>query len=270
MALPTTGLTAHYDASSADDLWKTFVSGGPHTGVPVDGDSIAVWDSEEGVNRIFKQSGANGVPVWRAATPLLPLPCLDFTGGQRLMLTNHAGTNVILSDLITNTACTALIAFYAETITQITGASQPYNGHPLIGDTGGYWGAFLHVTAAIPSVSVYNYDGTADVVTFPVTAGAAHVVLLRHESGTLAASLDGGAESATASGTTQSLTGHVLTGAGTYTSANLDGRIGEIAIYNTALTGTTLTDAVSYFTSKWLVSAPVATASAQSYVWGPL
>ena len=33
------------------------------------------------------------------------------------------------------------------------------------------------------------------------------------------------------------------------------GRIGEIAIYNTALTGTDLTDATDYFVDKWLTPA---------------
>jgi hypothetical protein len=267
MALPTTGLTAHYDASTTAAIFTTFVSGGPHTGTPSDGGSVAVCTEVGGANRILKQSGANGLPVWRATTPLLPLPCLDFTGGQRLILTNNVGTSLVLSDIITNNACTILIAFWAESITYDSFANQPYNAHPLIGDTSGYCGAFLHSNPT--RVAAYTWDGSANVVDLPVTVGAPHVYMMRHESGRLYASLDGGAELSVVAGNTQVLTANVLTGAGTYNSQNLDGRIGEIAIYNTALTGTALTDAVSYFTAKWLGPPPVAP-FVQTYVWGPM
>jgi hypothetical protein len=52
------------------------------------------------------------------------------------------------------------------------------------------------------------------------------------------------------SGTTGSLTNAVFLG--TTGGANFDGRLGEVAIYNTALTGADLTNALSYFTDKWL------------------
>ena len=81
--------------------------------------------------------------------------------------------------------------------------------------------------------------------------------------GTLYAALDGGAESATASGNTQVLTGTVRVGTATGAAGTfLDGRIGEIAVYNTALTGTALTDAVTYFTDKWLPHAVTITVRA--------
>ena len=253
MALPTTGLTFHVDASNADDLFKTFVSGGPHTGVPVDGDSVVVWDSEEGVNLILKQSGAIAVPVWRATTPLMSLPCLDFTGGQRLVLTNNANGSRFLSDLITNTACTLFIAFYAESITT---SINDYTSHVLIEDMGGYWGALLSLASGVPKVLAYNYDGTQDFVRLTVTTGATHVLMLRHEAGNLYASLDGGAESSVPSGNTQNLAFGVGVGFGYPSSVAYDGRIGEIAVYNTALSGTNLTDAISYFMNKWMAVTP--------------
>src|SRR4029453_11069022 len=127
--LPTTGRKLMVDASSADDLWNTLVSGGPHTGTPVEGSSVAVWDSEEGANLIFKQSGASPLPVWRATTPLLRQPWLDFSGGQRLLLANNAGTAQPLSAIITPTDYTVLVAFYARTVPS---TNTPYNGAPLV------------------------------------------------------------------------------------------------------------------------------------------
>jgi hypothetical protein len=251
MALPTTGLTAHFDASSAADLYTTFVSGGPHTGTPVDGSAVAVWDHAAGANLIFKQESSNPLPIWRASTPLLPLPCVDFdfpvSVHQRLALTNNAGTAQPLSAVISSSAFTLLISFYAETITS---AANSYTAHALIGDILGYWGAFLSLVGGVPKVLAYNYDGTQDYVRLDCSAGASHVLMMRHQSGTLYASLDGGAESSVASGNTSNVTGNVHLGIAL--SAGLYGRLGEVALYNTALTGTDLTDAVSYFTSKWL------------------
>ena len=263
MALPTTNLTVHVDASTTAQLFKTFVSGGPHTGTPVDGDSVMVWASVEGADRIFKQTGAAAVPVWRATTPLMPRPCLEFTGTQQLVLTNNVGTGRPGSELITASAQTLLIAFY---VSVINASGLSYVSDPLIGDNSGYWGAMLGGT----NVGGYNYDGSQDYATKSVTVGAPHVLMVRHQGGTLYASLDGGAESSTASGNTQVLTASVAVGRTAQSSYNFTGRLGEIAIYNTALTGTDLTDAVTYFTAKWLVYAPAGGATAQPYVWGPL
>jgi len=260
MALPLTSLTGHYDASTSAKLWKTFVSGGPHTGVPVDGNTIAVWEHQQGANLIFKQFSSDALPVWRQATPLLPLPCLDFAGvgsTQRMVLTNNTNVAQALSALITTTAFTLLIAFYAEAVSNTL---DNYQTHTLIGDSGGYWGAFIGISSGVPKILAYNYDGTQDYVRLAVSVGAPHVLMVRHESGSLYAALDGGAETSVASGTTGSVANNVFIGQSS--TVTFDGRIGEIAVYNAALTGTTLTDAVSYFTAKWLAAPAVATTQA--------
>lgn len=270
MALPTSGLTGHYDASTNGKLWKTFVSGGPNTGVPADGDTIAVWEEASGINRLWKQSAANGLPVWRQATPLMPLPCLDFTAGQRVVLTTNAAANIPLSNLITASAATTLIAFYAESITSTAGS---YNAHPLIGDTSGYWGVFLNVQGGVPSVSGFIWSIVNKSLYASVTAGAPHVVMVRHDGTNIYISVDGGAESSLTCGNVDIVTGNVLLGAGTYGGGpGLDGRIGEIAVYNTTLTGTPLSDAITYFTAKWLPAAAggpdTTTSSSQTLLLG--
>lgn len=266
MALPTTGLTGHFDASDTDNLWKTFVSGGPHTDTPVDGDSIQVWGNETGADRIFKHFTVGTAPVWRQTTPLMLLPCLDFTGGQRLVLTNNTNTSQPLSTLIANNAFTVLIAFYAETVTSTTGTV--YNGHPLINDTGQFWGLFLRLIGGIPKLSVYNWDGSADVVTLDSTVSASHVVMIRHQSSILYISLDGGTESSIASGNTTNIAQGVNVGHGSV--AEYDGRIGEIAVYNVALTGTDLTDAIDYFMEKWITGPPASIELSTTFIVKPV
>ena len=249
--LPTTSLTAHFDASTTADLFKTFVSGGPHTGVPVDGDSVVVWDHAERSNRIFKQY-LQPVPVWRATTPLMALPCLDFSA-QALTLRDNADNVLTLNHLITPSTYTLLIAFYAETITSSPGATIR-NGHPLIGDHFQEFGAFLHLSGGVSKVSAYNWPSTSHYVTLDCTVGAAHVLMVRHQGGFLYASLDGGAESSIASGNTPDIANsYTWLGGQTGTGASLNGRIGELAIYYNALAGAELAAAITYFTDKWLV-----------------
>ena len=253
--LPTTSLTAHFDASTTTDLFKTFVSGGPHTGVPVDGDSIVVWDHAERSNRIFKKYTTIPEPVWRATTPLMALPCLDFNA-QALRLMDNANNALTLNNLITPSTYTLLIAFYAEAITSSPGATIR-NGHALIGDDFQEFGAFLHLSSGVPKVSAYNWPSTSHYVTLDCTVGAAHVLMMRHQGGVLYASIDGGAESSIASGDTPDVASSQPWLGGQTGGASLNGRIGELAIYYNALTGAELTAAIDYFIDKWIPAVPL-------------
>lgn len=272
MALPTSGLTGHYDASDSSTLFTTFVSGGPHTGTPTDGATVAVWKNTAVSNSILRQVGANGLPVYRSATPLLPRACLDFTGGQRLGTTTDTASALPLSTFVTAAAHTLFVAFYPETLT--TGFAQPvYNQNLLVGETGGYFAvsaAALSVSDAAPyQVSGFLYDSGDKHVSLPLTLATPAVVMVRHEAGALSVALNGGVESSVAAGNIGSLTGQVTVGFGYVSSVAFDGRIGEIALYNVALTGTALADATAYFTGRWLAAAPAALASASAYVWMP-
>lgn len=247
--LPTSGLTAHFDASDTDDLWTTYVSGGPHTGTPGDGDTVYVWEEAGGANLILKKAGGSASPDYRSTTPLLPLPCLDFANSSTnyLALTNNTGTSQPISAVIANNAFTVLVAFWAEAI---GGATPTYQSDAILADSAGYWGVHLGTVSSVTKVSAYNYDGNQDHLMLDCSVGAPHVFMMRHESGTLYASLDGGAESSMASGNTTNISNQLYVGRGQTGSFN--GRIGEFAIYNTALTGTDLSDAIAHFVAKWL------------------
>jgi len=248
-SLPTSGLTAHFDASTAADLFTTYVSGGPNTGTPTDGSSVAVWEDASGATHILKQAGGAALPNWRSSTPLLPWPCLDFSGTtRRLGLTNSTGTAQPISTIIDTNTCTVLIAFYAH---GIAATANNYRAPALFEDESGYIGVLLSLDGGTPKVLAYNYDGSSDFVRLACATGTPHVVMMRHEGGTLYASLDGGAESSTASGATQVVGGMPFMGYG-FDNDVLDARIGEIAVYNVALSGSNLTDAIAYFTDKWL------------------
>lgn len=262
--LPTDDLTLHVDASDADNLFTTFDSGGTHTGTPGDGDTVQAWDDEAGIADVavlYEAGGAFEPPTYRVNSPLMPLPCLDFDGSNDgfKVQDQDGGADKAASELITNSAFTILLSFFAESIT--TTAANPYENHILIGDTGGHWGIALKDDSGTLKVLAFNYDGSYDEVALTVTTGEAHVVMVRHEGGSLYISLDGGSESSVTSGNTTVVTSAIAIGTRGTGSTYLNGRIGELAVYNVALTGTDLSNGITYFTDKWLVESHIATAT---------
>jgi hypothetical protein len=178
----------------------------------------------------------------------MALPCLSFVGGLNLRLENDADTaHKVLSDVTSASAFTFIASIYVAGVTN--NSANAYSNDPIL-DSGAYMGLYLKNTGSDYRLQAYVWDGSAKVVEFVVSLATSYVVMFRLESGTLYASLDGGTESSVACGNISSLVNQVfigLSGAGSY-----NGRIGEVAIYNTALTGTNKTDALSYFTSKWI------------------
>jgi len=255
MPLPTTSLTLHCDASDTDKVFKTLDGGGAHSGTPGDGDVVQVWDDEgDGIADVcLKYNGSATAPAFRSSSPLMLDSCLDFDGSDDVLVatTQNGGAAKALSQFISSSAFTAIVAFYAESITNTDG-SAPYNNHAVIADNGGFWGIHLRDASGQKKVQCYNWDGNADFVELNINTGESVVIMFRHEGGNLFASVNGGSESSAASGNTSTLTGQLKVGD---VLSKFNGRIGEFAIWNAALTGTDLADAISYFTSKWLASS---------------
>jgi hypothetical protein len=103
-------------------------------------------------------------------------------------------------------------------------------------------------------IFAYNWDVNADTVPKTISLSTSYVVTLRHDGTNLYLGLNGGSESSIPSGLTGNLSAQVAIGRGASNFAQV--RIGEIAIYNAALTGSILAQANQYFTSKWL-AAPI-------------
>jgi hypothetical protein len=251
--LPLANLTTHFDASRQEDLYSTYVSGGPHTGVPGDGDPVGAWKHAQGDDMVFRIQGSQPLPILRQDTTM-GQQSLDWDNGPTvpedtsMRLTDFSGADIALSNLITASTYTMYIAFHPDTIVS---TDATYNGEPLLADTAGYWGVFLARVGGAPKVVAYNYDGNADYVILDCSVGSPHVVMVRHEGGTLYASIDGGSESSIASGSTSSLTGTPKIGYGVYGFGTLDAHVGEIAIYNAAQTSDERDEAIAYFMGKW-------------------
>jgi len=244
-ALPSSNLTCHIDPSTNAKLFKTYVSGGPNTGTPVNGDQVKAIVDESIAQQFL---GDTIAPTWMSTTPSLRLPCLDFDSNDKALLCGTTGTEVPISALFPNNAFTILVAVYINAIT--AGSGTVYNNNCVFADNAGYMGLFFGNDGSGNKISVYNYDGSVDRADKTTTVNTQYVVMIRHESGNIYISLNGGAETSAASGNTASLAGTF--GIGQAYGSQFDGQIGELAVYSVALSGALLSNAITYFTDKWL------------------
>lgn len=259
MALPTTALTLHTDASDTDHIWTTYSATTPfHSGVPADGNEVQVWDDDDGKDLTWTYTALSSAsPNWRSTTPLTQLPCLDFNGtADFLALFNNAATvGKVLSDVITNSAFVVVAAIRIEG--GATNASNPYDNDGILSDVGGFWGIHVKNNAGAFSLLLYNFDGSADVVTLSAAIDTNYVLVYWHTGGSIFAELYTSAglvaSGNTASGNTSTLTQPFQIGRG-LTTTFYSGRIGELAIYN-AYDATDKANAVTYFTDKWVPAA---------------
>lgn len=269
MPLSTTNLALHVDIPGVDTVFENANGGGSgiHTntpsGAPADGDLIEIWDDEgdglytgtPGVCLRYWNTTTNR-PVLRSTTSLLmSMANLSFDGSNHNMRAalQDISTTRIASDFVGASAKTIIVAFYAEAIT-LTSAN-PYENHTLVADATGFFGLHLRSSGGT-KVTAYSFNGVGnDTHEISCSAGASHVVVMRHDASNLYLSLDGGSETSTAAGATSNLGGDFAIGKSSGASSYFNGRIGEIAIYNAAITGSALSDSIAHFTSRWLAPA---------------
>ena len=119
--LPTDDLRIHLDASDTSKLFKTYDSGGKHSGTPADGEAVQVWDDEgDGIADIafvYITDSARS-PIYRSASSPMRHSCLDFDGIDDSLkaVTQDGLVEHPLSDFITASAFTLLIAFHPLSI----------------------------------------------------------------------------------------------------------------------------------------------------------
>jgi hypothetical protein len=254
MALPTTNLTLHLDASDTDKLFTTWVDGGSHTGTPADNGAVQVWSRETDgsvtpAHAAYPTAGRE--PLYRSGTPLMMLPCLDFDGTDdelRIVNNTNIASYIDTGSFMGAQAKTILVAFWAEAVTSTSADPSELEG---VVATSGDCNLSLKDVGGTPTLQFNNHDGSWDTVSKTVSTGATTVACARHDTSNIYLSVDGGSESSTASGATSGWPIAELRfgrGAG---SVRFNGRIGEVAIYSAALTGTDLTDAIAYFRAKW-------------------
>lgn len=239
--------TYHGDASVDTDLWQINVVG-VMSDHPVDGESIFYWDDPEHGAIVAADSGLTK-PVWKQASPPMLLPCADFASANLELRANDGVTGKTLADMISNSAFTWVAAIRVDGVT--SNAATVYQNEAIIADASVFWGVFLRNTGSGYEIRFYNYDGNADEIVFAISLNTTYIVMVRHESGALYASIDGGSESMVASGNTSDLTHVVNLGWNAAYDLYFNGQIGEHELYNTAVTGGTLAALIAAYRLKW-------------------
>lgn len=255
--LPTANLAWHFDFSDTSTLFVT--AGSPPSTTPGDGDPIGQATRVAGSGRTENLSWVTtdtARPLLRSVTPLMNRTCADFDGTNDNLRIFTAGLGATVDFIgttpptncdVLGSAHTLIVSFYVESTA--SNSANPWQNEPVFMDSGSFMGLHIKANAGAPLLQFYGWDTNADVVNLSISTGTSYVAMYRVDGTNIYGSINGGAESSATHGATSN-SANVLQIGGGITFFN--GRIGEIAAWNAALTGATLTQAINYFTGRWI------------------
>ncbi len=179
-------------------------------------------------------------PLLRISSPGLALQCLDFDGTNDSLFP----ANCVSSNFFGLGAKTIIVSFRSE-------AFPSAGNYQELLVSNNEWNFFIFNTAGTTQVYFQNHDagGFHNAISAAITVNTNYFAIGRHDGTNVYISLNGGTEvTGDASGNTVSL-------AEVPQIANpspfFNGRIGEIAFYNVALTGADLAQAIAHM-QRWL------------------
>lgn len=282
MPLPTANLTGHWDASTNVEVYTTNNPGGAPSGNCTDGQDVNVWRSQVNPAHLFRAITGHGtIPVWKNDAVMnhpsvwFDKTGIDSNGGHRCK--DSLGNFINPADFIAadTTQYTILIAFHPL-------RHSTLGRETMLTTTWWSYSAMTNYVGAGPTLagSGYGYSGGYIARDTPDTfvLNTSHILRIRKDATTMYVSLDGGPENTIAHGNVGDLT---YGGSGYYglflgwnefagsASGAFSGRIGEVAIWNVCLAGSSLTDATDYFIDKWLAApntSPIVNAGADQIV----
>jgi hypothetical protein len=250
--LPQTGLTAHYDVSDPTTLFQTInIPGSPAWLTPAvaDGDQVGIikYLPGEPTGTLKNPNHTTGeYPLLRTSSPGLALQCIDFDGtNDHLIFCDINGGTLESHLLIAAGAKTVVISFRAEAFPGSGGFAS------IVSEANNEFGVYLTTAGGVTTVYFQNHDviNYHHVNSAPITVNTNYFIIARHDGVNVLVSLNGGTEVVgDASGNTVTLTGNVLI---SYPGFLFSGRIGEVAIYNIAVSGADLAQIITHM-SRWL------------------
>ena len=230
-------ITLDVDFQNDDDIWTSTAE----TVHPGNGGVVRRIVNTVNTSHKFDASNDARSPAYRTPTAgALLLPNIDYDG------TDDDGSGPAISTFLTASAFDILVAF--ETDTTGSNNANAWQNTGILTESGDYMGLFVKNG----SLMAYNYDSNSDTVLIAISTGTAYVARMRHDSGTLYLSINGGAESSVASGNTGSVTGSVKIGSDGSTSQKFNGKIGAIVVANT---GNELASRYSTMVADWVTGA---------------
>ena len=221
---------------------------------PADGEAVAMWDDEgDATGNAFGDSITKGKPVYRAGA-FNGRGCLEFDGTKALRYVDD-GYSAFQNDatLISASAFTVFASFILES--PATNNSPFYQNTPLIANLSGYWGIHLTTISSVHRIYAYNYDGSiGNGAGAIISLNTPYVVMIKHDSGSMYLDVNNGA--LTDSFSSGNTAGNADLGLCVGLNGDtFPGKLGEMAIWNAALTGGDLSDAWAYFMGRWMAPA---------------
>jgi hypothetical protein len=200
--------------------------------------------------------------LWRNDTTLFRPSIQVIKGTYECKLASNLN-GVVTSAFHANNAKTLAISFLLTGKSKLVDSATPYLTTAFIGNPdNNYYGLWLKNASGTVTLYGYNWDGSADTVSFTnLAVDHPYVAILTHNGTNLIMSLydaDGqvGSTQSTASGnTTDIATVWAMCDSNQAFTEQAEVRLGEIATYNAALSGGTLTQLTTYMRDKWLAAA---------------
>jgi len=196
------------------------------------------WNDLSGGGRNVTQGNSALRPT--IASGINSKPTLSFDAAT----TNHLDNASALSTIVSASAWTVFVVYrYTGTVTTQT---TSYANAAILRDTGSFWGLFSSTTAAV----MYNW-GSADKSVRPAASTATnYYATCSLSGGTLSAQLNqNSATTLGGVGNITTLTGTIVIGNGV--SNAWGGHIGEIIVYNTALSAGNIATVQAYLAAYW-------------------
>jgi Concanavalin A-like lectin/glucanases superfamily len=186
-------------------------------------DPLALWSDQSGHGRDFRSSGTT--PPSRG-TGLNGRASLDFDGA----VTSMSGAT--LGSLVARSEWTVLVAFRA--VGSAPDAVDAWLDPPIIAEPRGFWGVF----ASTQHFWGYSWDVRENVSGVGSSTGVSAYGYAQYDGSLLRVSLNGSPAVAVPCGdlTASALDSPVMLGAGFPTSAPFRGSLGDVAVWNRALT----------------------------------
>lgn len=162
-------------------------------GVTESGGVVSAWADQSGNSRNFTQGTVGLRPSYDASDARFNgLPSIEGNGVDQYL------SGAALQDFIgaTPTAYTLVIVLSLTSASNANG-TLGYDEDGIFGELSGYWGLYGNTG---PGLSAFSYDANSDLVDKAISYATTYVVAYRYDGTNIYMSVNGGAESSTASG----------------------------------------------------------------------